>query len=260
MIELDQVDFGYTREQPVLAAIDFSLAPGERAVVLGANGCGKTTLLKLIAGLVSPSRGTFRFQGHEVNAKKLSDRAWCRDFRRAVGMVFQQPEAMLFNATVLEEIAYGPRRLDMPEPDDHARRWATRMGLEKHLDRAPYHLSGGEKQRLALACVLVCQPKLLLLDEPTSSLDPRATGWLIDYLLDQPDLTTLVSTQNLALATEFGRRALVLGEDGRQLHDGPLDQALADTDLMWQANLAHRHHHRHDSIEHRHIHVHSDWS
>jgi len=259
MIAFEQVEYRYDDGEPALAGIDFWLAPGERVVVLGANGCGKSTLLKLAGGLLLPGKGQVRFEGQALTARRLRERAWCRDFRRAVGMVFQHPEAMLFNATVLEEIAYGPQHLGMPDAGDRAREWAARMGLEKHLERAPWQLSGGEKQRLALACVLVCRPKLLLLDEPTASLDPRATGWLIDYLLDQPDLTTLISTQNLALAAELGNRALILGEDGRQLHDGPLDEAVADTDLMWRANLAHRHRHRHDGIEHRHAHLHADW-
>ncbi len=260
MIELERVGFHYPEGRTVLEDVSFRLEPEERVVLLGANGCGKSSLLKLIDGLLEPTHGEIRYQGEVLTAKRLRQRDFAQAFRRDVGMVFQSPEAMLFNATVAEEIAYGPERLGMPDPASVAKLWAERLQLEKYLDTPPYRLSGGEKQRLALACVLACQPRLLLLDEPTANLDPRATGWLVDFLLDQQGLTTLVTTQNLSLAAELGTRALILGEDGRLLFDGPLDAALKDTDLLWQANLAHAHRHRHDDgTEHRHVHVHGDW-
>ncbi|MEE4637961.1 MAG: ABC transporter ATP-binding protein [Wenzhouxiangella sp.] len=260
MIEIEQVSFHYPEGRIILDKVSFRLEPEERVVLLGANGCGKSSLLKLIDGLLDPTGGEIRYQGETLSASRLRQREFALRFRRDVGMVFQSPEAMLFNATVAEEIAYGPERLGMPEPDAVARRWAERLQLEKYLDTPPYRLSGGEKQRLALACVLACQPRLLLLDEPTANLDPRATGWLVDFLLDQKGLTTLVTTQNLSLAAELGQRALILGEDGHLLYDGSLATALADTDLLWRANLAHAHRHVHaDGTEHRHVHAHGDW-
>lgn len=260
MIELKGVSYCYPDGGSAVRDVSFCLQPGERAVLLGGNGCGKSTLLKLLDALILPTGGEFRYRGQAVGAKRLREREWSRRFRGEVGMVFQDPDAMLFNASVAEEIAYGPARQGMPEPLQHARRWARRFGLERYLHTAPYRLSGGEKQRLCLACVLACAPRVLLLDEPTANLDPRATGWLIDFLHDQPGLTTLVSTQNLSLAAEMGERALILGEGGTLLFDGPLNAALADTELLWQANLAHRHRHRHaDGTEHRHVHVHGDW-
>jgi cobalt/nickel transport system ATP-binding protein len=260
MIELEGVGFRYPDGGQILQGLSFELTSEERVVLLGANGCGKSSLLKLIDGLLFPTAGEIRFEGEALSPSRLRQRDFGLRFRRDVGMVFQSPEAMLFNATVAEEIAYGPERLGMPDPKDVAKGWAARLQLEKHLETPPYRLSGGEKQRLALACVLACQPKLLLLDEPTANLDPRATGWLVDFLLDQQGLTTLVTTQNLSLAAELGIRALILGEDGRLLYDGPLDQALQDTDLLWRANLAHAHRHVHaDGTEHRHVHAHGDW-
>lgn len=260
MIELERVTHGYPDGTRAVRDLSFALTAGDRAVLLGSNGCGKSTLLKLLAGLLLPTDGRFRYRGECVTARRLRDREWCRRFRREVGLVFQHPETMLFNPTVLEEIAYGPTRLGMEDPVGHARDWAERVGLTRYLDKPPYRLSGGEKQRLCLACVLACQPDVLLLDEPTASLDPRATGWLIDFLRDQKALTTLVSTQNLSLAAELGERALILGENGELMFDGGLRRALDDTDLLWRANLAHRHEHRHaDGTEHRHVHVHGDW-
>jgi len=260
MMQLERVSHAYPDGALGVCDVSLALAAGERALLLGSNGCGKSTLLKLLAGLLLPTGGEFRFRGDRVTARRLKDRDWCRAFRGEVGLVFQHPETMLFNPTVLEEIAYGPTRLGIHEPVRHARDWAERVGLQQYLDKPPYRLSGGEKQRLCLACVLACEPRVLLLDEPTASLDPRATGWLIDFLLEQKDLTTLVSTQNLSLASELGDRALILGERGSLLFDGSLRRALDDTELLWRANLAHRHEHRHaDGTEHRHVHLHRDW-
>lgn len=261
MIELERVGFRYPDGRTALTDVSFRLDAGERVVLLGANGCGKSTLLKLMDGLLVPGSGELRFRGTPVTERTLADRDWRRRFRGEVGLVFQHPDAMLFNPTVRDEIAYGPARLGMADPGAIAERWAARFGLRRYLDEAPFRLSGGEKQRLALACVLACEPRLLLLDEPTANLDPRASGWLVDFLLDQRDATTLVSTQNLSLAAELGRRALILGETGDLVYDGPLAAALQDTELLWRANLAHKHRHRHDDgTEHRHAHVHGDWS
>lgn len=260
MIELERVSYRYPDGESAIAGVTFSLAPGERAVLLGGNGCGKSTLLKLLDALLVPDDGQIRYRGERITPKRLRDRNWSRRFRGEVGMVFQDPDAMLFNASVVEEIAYGPARLGMPEPLQQAHRWARRLGLDRYVDTPPYRLSGGEKQRLCLACVLACGPRVLLLDEPTANLDPRSTGWLIDFLRDQPTLTTLVSTQNLSLAGELGQRALILGEEGALLFDGALDAALSDTELLWRANLAHSHRHRHaDGTEYQHVHVHNDW-
>ncbi len=122
-------------------------------------------------------------------------------------------------------------------------------------NRPPYSLSGGEKQKVALACILALDPLLLLLDEPTANLDPRAAAWLVDYLLDTPQ-TAIVSTHNLSMAAELGFRCLILGAGGHLLFDGPIEQALGDPGLMEAANLAHRHRHRQGSQEHAHPQLH----
>ncbi|OIO56581.1 MAG: ABC transporter [Proteobacteria bacterium CG1_02_64_396] len=240
-----------------LDGIDLRVAPKERVVLLGANGCGKSTLLKILDGLLIPGAGDYRFQGEAVTQASLRQRDFSRRFRAQVALLFQHPEAMLFHPTVLEEIAFGPKQLGMEGPEDRARAWAAHMGLSKHLETPPYLLSGGEKQRLALAALLAVEPQLLLLDEPTAHLDPRATGWLVDFLADL-DITLVVATHVLSLAPELGSRAIILGEDHRIAFDGPLEAALADLDLLVAANLAHTHRHRHGDSVHRHFHVH-DW-
>ncbi len=242
---------------PALRGVDLSIARGERVVLLGCNGSGKSTLLKLLAGLLEPDHGAVHYDGRRLDRRALGDRAFHRRFRREVVLLFQEPEAMLFHPTVAAEVAYGPRQLELDDPAGRARRWAERTGVASLWDRAPTDLSRGEKQRVALTALLVLEPRVLLLDEPTAALDPRSTGWLVDLLQDLP-VTTVTATHNLSLAPELGDRAVVLGEDHTVLHDGPLDGLREDLDLLRRANLVHRHRHRHGAREHSHDHVH-DW-
>lgn len=258
LFELCAVGMDYPDGHKALDGVDLRVDAGERLVLLGANGCGKSTLLKLLDGLILPSRGELRVDGQPVNERVLRDRQWCRDFRRRVVLMFQHPETMLFNPTVSEEIAYGLRHLPPTERQERVTEWAQRLGLLDRLEDPPSQLSGGEKQRLCLACLLAMEPSVLLLDEPTANLDPRTVGWLLDWLAGRP-VTTIVATHHLGLAQELGERAVILSEAHRVVFDGPLARALADTELLLASNLAHRHQHRHGNIRHTHVHGHSAW-
>jgi len=241
----------------VLRSISLTLAPADRAVLLGANGTGKSTLLKILDGLIEPTAGAVRYDGQAVDRAALREAVFHQRFRREVVLLFQNPDTMLFNPTVFDEIAFGPRQLGLDGVDGRVHHWAGELGVAQLLDRTPFGLSGGEKQRVCLAALLVLEPKVLLLDEPTANMDPRSTGWLVDFLADLGQ-TTLVSTHNLSLAGELGERCLVLGEDHRLVYDGPVQDFLGDPDRLAAANLVHRHRHRHGETEHSHFHAH-DW-
>lgn len=256
MIELTGIGHRYNGSA-ALAGVDLHLAEGEKAVLLGSNGTGKSTLLKILNALVTPTAGEYRYKGEAISPRRLKDRSLSRRFRREVVLLFQNPDAMLFNPTVFDEIAFGPRQLHLPDVDARVHHWARAVGVAAHLDRPPYELSGGEKQKVCLAALLAVEPQVLLLDEPAAALDPRATGWLVDFLADLP-VTLLTTTHNLSLAPELGRRALVLGEDHRLIYDGPIGPFLGDLDKLIAANLVHTHRHRHGELEHRHFHIH-DW-
>jgi cobalt/nickel transport system ATP-binding protein len=257
MIELQEVGFAWPEGGSVLNDLTLTLTPGEKLVLLGANGSGKSTLLKLLNGLLFATKGRMLFEGREVTTKAFRDRAWSRRFRQRCVLLFQHPEAMLFNPTVRDEILYGPRQLDLADVEQRLHRWAAELGIEGLLDLPPYRLSGGEKQKVALAALLALDPDLLLLDEPMANLDPRSSGWLIDHLLDT-QATVVVSTHNLSMAAELGRRCVILDPQGRIRYDGAVDQALKDQALLDSANLVHRHRHRHGRLTHTHTHVH-DW-
>ena len=256
MIDLSCISHSYDGEL-VLENITMRVERGEKVVLLGANGCGKTTLLKILDGLVFPSGGDYRYKNQPVSKASLRDSSFLRSFRREVVLLFQDPDSMIFNPTVYDEIAFGPSQLRMDDIDDRARGWAAELGLTRHLDRPPFELSRGEKQKVCLAALLAVDPELLLFDEPTSNLDPRSTGWLVDYL-QGVDATTLVTTHNLSLAAELGDRTVVLSEKHEVVYDGPLDKLLQDQEKLLEANLVHVHKHRHMALEHEHFHTH-DW-
>jgi cobalt/nickel transport system ATP-binding protein len=251
-IRTEQLTFAHDG-RPVLRDVSFAVEAGERVVLLGSNGCGKSTLLRLLDGLLTPTAGTVTFEGRDLTGEVLRDREGRRRFRREVVLLFQEPETMLFHPTVAEELAFGPRQLGLDDPAGRARAWAERTEIAHLWDRNPTELSRGEKQRVALSALLVLEPRVLLLDEPTAALDPRATGWLVDFLHDLP-VTTITATHNLSLAPELGERVLVMGEDHTLLHDGPLAGLGDDLELLRRANLVHRHRFRADGCEHVH-----DW-
>jgi len=243
--------------RPVLRDLSFSVREGERVVVLGVNGCGKTTLLKVLDALAFPAGGSVRFEGAPLHAAALDDAAFRRRFRGEVGFLFQNVDAMLFNPTVADEIAFGPRQLGLPDVDGRVERWARFFDLDLLLQRPPFELSGGEKKRVALAALLAVDPRVLLLDEATANLDPAWAGRLVDLLADRKDLTVVAATHNLSIAEELGSRALLLAS-GRPglLFDGAPAALVRNQGLLIQAGLAHLHRHVHDGAGHAHFHVH----
>ncbi len=217
---------------PVLRDVSFRVASGERVVLLGVNGCGKTTLLRLLDGLLPATRGAVRYGGHALDARALEDAAFRRRFRGEVGFLFQNVDAMLFNPSVADEIAFGPRQLGLADAEARVGRWAGAFEVAGFLDRPPFALSGGEKKRVALAALLAVDPTVLLLDEATAGLDPASVARLVDVLAGIRGLTVVATTHNLSMATELGDRAVLLAPGRRGvLHDGD----------------AHAHYHVHDA-------------
>lgn len=257
MIAARGLSHAFAGDDPVLRGVDFAVRQGERILVLGSNGCGKSTLLRILNGLIHPSAGEVSYEGRSLDRTTLRDRRFAKRFRGEVALLFQNPDAMIFNPTVRDEIAYGPRKQGRPDAVQAAEAMAEAMGIAHLLDRAPFLLSTGEKRKVCFAAVAVLRPRLLLLDEPTAGLDPRSTGWLVDHLQESP-YTTITATHNLGLAAELGERALVLSEDHRLIHDGPIEDLLRNERVLVEANLVHLHRHRHGDRLHQHYH-HHEW-
>jgi cobalt/nickel transport system ATP-binding protein len=254
--ELDRVAVA-VGGRTVLRDLTFTVKPGERVALLGVNGCGKTTLMKALDGLVPAAAGALRYGGFPLDARRLGEAAFLRTFRREVALLFQNVDAMLFNATVADEIAFGPRQLGLPGVEARVARWAEAFRLTPLLDRPPFELSGGEKKRVALAALLCVEPRVLLLDEPTASLDPATGAHLVELLQSLAGVTVITSTHNLSVVEELADRALLLAPDRPGLlYDGPVAGLLANQPLLIGSGLAHVHRHAHGPGAHAHYHVH----
>ncbi len=256
VFELDRVSFELNGRK-VLQELSFSVQPGERVVLLGVNGCGKTTLLKSLDGLLFPTAGRIAYGGEPLDARRLDEPAFRRRFRGEVGLLFQNVDAMLFNPSVADEIAFGPRQLRLPDAEARAERWARAFDVDRFLERPPFELSGGEKKRVALAALMAVGPRVLLLDEPTAGLDPAQASRLVEFLAGLEGVTVVASTHNLSVVEELGARAILLARDRPGVaYDGPSAALVADETLLVEAGLAHRHAHRHGAAAHAHFHVH----
>ncbi len=215
LIELDHITFAYSpAEPPVLRDFSLSVETGECLAVLGDNGAGKTTLFRILNGLSFPQRGFFRFDGTEITAAFLKKQANAKRFHKRIGYLFQNPDVMLFSATVREEIAFGPRQLGLSEAETEARvrDCMALFGLEPLGDKAPYHLSGGQKKQVALAAVLALNPEVLILDEPLAGLDRKTRRKLLELLraLKGAGKTLLLATHDPELRDALADRVLEL--------------------------------------------------
>ncbi|HEX5330134.1 ABC transporter ATP-binding protein [Sulfuricurvum sp.] len=222
-------------DNTVFENLNLHIGAGEKVVLLGVNGSGKSTLLKLLNGLEYPDSGELLFEGNLLSKSALKQKQTNEYFRRNVGLVFQNIDAMLFNPSVYDEIAFGARQLEFDDVDARVRNYAELFGLTPHLKNVPFKLSGGQKQKLALACVMSLSPKVLLLDEPTSALDPASTAKFLDIIAALP-ITTITATHNLAIAPRLGERVVILDEKGKILYDGTSENAY-EIDLLTRAGL-----------------------
>ncbi len=260
IFDLRGVDYAYAGQFPALQKIDLKVAAGERLAVVGANGCGKSSLLLILDGLLFPSGGEAWAYGQPLSEEKFREASFTAFFRERVGLLFQNPEVQLFCPTVQDEIAFGPLQLDCPQAEalERSRQMMEMLGLEKIAHRSPHQLSGGEKKKVALASMLAVNPDVLLLDEPTGGLDPRTQVWLMELLdqLHSMGKTTITSTHDLSVLEEISDRAVVMEEHHTIIAQGPPAEILDDLDLLLKANLIHEHSHRHEDVIHSHRHLH----
>ena len=251
--------YSYNRV-PALNGISLQVCRGERIALLGANGSGKSTLLRLLAGLYFPDSGGISYFGEPLSEQHLRDDGFFYRFRREVGVVFQNPDIQLFNPSVFDELAFGPLQLRWPKQKIRQRvgEILQVMGIAHLTDRAPHRLSGGEKKRVALASVLILDPEILLLDEPSAALDPNSQRQIVDLLMSWrgADKTVITATHDLDTLEEIADRCYVF-ENGAIAGSGTPLEILHNVDLLERTRLIHVQRHRHDPDEsHPHPHLH----
>jgi cobalt/nickel transport system ATP-binding protein len=257
LFEVEHLTYRY---EGVTAIDDLTMAiPEGRVALLGANGSGKSTLLRLLDGLIFGQSGAILFRGDDVSEEHMLDDAFALPFRRTVGMVFQNPDVQLFNPTVFDEVAFGPLQLRWPKQEvrDRVDEILERLRIGHLKNRIPQRLSGGEKKRVALASVLVLDPAVLLLDEPTAALDPRSQSEVIDLMVEWGggSKSVITATHDLGDLEDIADHCYVL-DAGKLVADGSPAEILADTELLRRTNLIHAHRHRHGGELHSHPHVH----
>lgn len=224
-ITIKNLDFSYPDGQPALMGINLNIEDGETVALIGPNGAGKSTLLLHLNGILR-SNGAVRILGREMADNNLK---WVRS---KVGLIFQNPDDQLFSPTVFDDVAFGPLNMGCTEIEvcRRVKRALQSVGLDNYEKRSPHHLSIGEKKRIAIATILSMDPEILVLDEPTSSLDPRSK-WSLIELLKSLSLTKLVATHDLELVKALCSRTIIM-EKGHIIADRDTGDILADFELL----------------------------
>lgn len=222
---VDDLHFNYPDGHVALRGVSLRVERGEKVALVGPNGAGKSTLMLQLNGILN-GRGSIQVGGLAVAKASLPR------IRAMVGLVFQNPDDQLFSPTVFEDVAFGPLHMGLPVPEVRARveRALSQVGMQAYVERLSHHLSVGEKKRIAVATVLAMDPELLVLDEPSAGLDPRARRTLINLLRELP-ITMLVSTHDMLMVRELFDRMVIM-DHGRVVADGPTAELLEDAALL----------------------------
>ncbi len=225
-LEVEGLAFAYPDGHQALFGVDLRVEAGERVALLGPNGAGKTTLVLHLNGILQAGAGAVEVSGLAVTKPNL------KEIRRRVGIVFQDPDDQLFMGSVRADVEFGPRNLGLSGAELDARVLTAleQVGMAEYADRPPHHLSFGQRRRVAVATVLAMEPEILVLDEPSSNLDPASRRELAE-ILKSLDVTVLLVTHDLPYALELCPRSVVLS-DGHVVADGSTYDVLTDAELM----------------------------
>lgn len=226
VLRVTDLAYAYPDGHQALYGVNLAIEPRERVALLGPNGAGKTTFVLHLNGILTPGHGSVEISGLPVDKRHL------QEVRRRVGLVFQDPDDQLFMPTVADDVAFGPANLGLEgkELSERVERALAQVGMTDHAKRPPHHLSFGQRRRVAVATVLAMDPEVLVLDEPSSNLDPASRRELAD-IVRALDITVLMVTHDLPYALELCPRAVVLS-DGQIVADGATADVLCDSALM----------------------------
>jgi cobalt/nickel transport system ATP-binding protein len=241
LIDINDVSYAYDKNIQALKNIDLHVEAGEAIALIGANGSGKSTLMKIINGFVSPDKGDYFFEGEEITQKKLQNEKYSKGFHKKIGFVFQNSEVQLFCSNVYDEIAFGPRQMGMDEREIKKRVDDTLnlLKIEELSNRQPYHLSGGEKKKVAIASVVVLNPDVYVLDEPMNGLDPKTKRFLKNFMIEinNAGKTIICSTHDFEYVKGIFKRAVIFSNDHSIIRDGSYQEIMNDTNFLYENNI-----------------------
>ena len=230
-IVVKDLSYSYSDGTNALRNVSFTIVKGDRIALVGANGAGKSTLLSHLNGIIELKKGSIEIMGIQLERRNL------REIRKRISIVFQDPEDQLFMAKVFDDVAFGPINMDLKKREvrNRVRTALKKVDMAGFEERCPHHLSFGEKKRVGVATVLSMRPDILLLDEPTSNLDPCAKRSTIDMLKKLPG-TMIIASHDIEMLIELCDRAMVL-DRGKIVAAGKVETVLADTGLLRKHGL-----------------------
>lgn len=239
VIELGNVSYVYPNGVNALVDVSLKVFKGESIAVIGPNGGGKTTLLMIMSGLLPPKSGVIKVFEKLIDEKMINKTEKMYDLRRRIGIIFQNPDTQLFSSTVFDEIAFGPLHFGLSEEEvkKKVEEILESFSLKHLADKHPYELSEGEKRKVSIATVMVMNPELLMLDEPTADLDPKSREELLEIInkLRRDGKTIIVATHDMEIVPKTADKIFVLKQ--RILSEGSVEQIFLDEELLKKANI-----------------------
>jgi len=236
IIQIENMSFTYPDGTHALHNINMEIMNMERAAVIGPNGAGKSTLFLHFNGILRPTSGSIIVNGEELKYDKKN----LMNVRQNVGIVFQNPDDQLFAPTVVEDVAFGPMNMGLSKDEVERRvdEALEHVGMAEFKKKAPHHLSGGQKKRVAIAGILAMNPKIMVLDEPTTGLDPKGVDQIMNILhdLNRKGMSIIIASHDVEMVTEFASKIFVL-HDGEIIGQGTPDEIFNDPETVKRAHL-----------------------